>query len=64
MYTYTKEIPMEIDQALEDIKRERLAREEEDEFLDICFDLLAEGIVDDDDIEDLAHAIMDDLSNG
>ena len=55
---------MDIDQALEDIKRERLAREEEEEFLDICFDLLAEGIVDDDDIEDLAHAIMDDLSNG
>ena len=54
---------MEIDQALEDIKRERLAREEDEEFIDLCFELLLQGIVDEDAIEDHAHAIMDDLSN-
>ena len=50
----------DIEQAREDIRLEKLAREEEEEFLDICFDLLMEGIVDEDAIEEAAHAIMDE----
>ena len=51
---------MDIDQSLEDIKRERLAREEDEEFLDLCFELLLQGIVDEDAIEEEAHRIMDE----
>ena len=50
----------DIEQAREDIAKEKRAREEEEEFLDICFDLLMEGIVDEDAIEEAAHAIMDE----
>ena len=49
----------EVQQALAEAKRERLAREEEEEFLDICNDLLMEGIVDEDMIEEEAHKLMD-----
>ena len=50
----------DIEQAREDIRQERLAQEETEEFLDICFDLLMEGIVDEDAVEEAAHAIMDE----
>ena len=53
----------DIDQALEDINNQRRAREEEEEFLDICFDLLAEGLVDEDAIEETAHKILDERNN-
>ena len=53
----------DIEQAREDIKRERLAQEESEEFLDICNDLLMEGIIDEDDIEEEAHKIMDFQNN-
>ena len=36
-----------------------VAREESEEFLDICNDLLMEGIVDEDMIEEEAHRILD-----
>ena len=50
----------DIDQALEDIAKEKRAREEEEEFLDICFDLFNEGLVDEDAIEETAHKILDE----
>ena len=53
----------DIEQAREDIKRERLAQEESEEFLDICNDLLMEGIIDEDAIEEEAHKIMDFQNN-
>ncbi len=49
----------DIEQFREDIKKEKLAREESEEFLDICNDLLMEGIIDEDAIEEEAHKIMD-----
>ena len=49
----------DIEQAREDIKRERLAQEESEEFLDICNDLLMEGIIDEDAIEEEAHKLLD-----
>lgn len=49
----------DIEQAREDIRKERLAQEESEEFLDICNDLLMEGLVDEDAIEEEAHKIMD-----
>ena len=53
----------DIEQAREEIKRERLAQEESEEFLDICNDLLMEGIIDEDAIEEEAHKIMDFQNN-
>ncbi len=50
----------DIEQAREDIAKEKRARMEEEEFLDICNDLLMEGIVDGDAIEEEAHRIMDE----
>ena len=50
----------DVEQAREDIRQERLEQEESEEFLDICFDLLMEGIVDEDAIEETAHRIMDE----
>ena len=52
----------DIEQAREDIKQERLEQEESEEFLDICMDLLMEGIVDEDAIEAEAHRIMDEAN--
>ena len=51
----------DIEQALEDINNERRAREEEETFLDICNELLMEGIIDEDQIEAEAHKILDAL---
>ena len=51
----------DIEQALEDINNERRAREEEETFLDICNELLMEGIIDEDQIEAEAHKILDTL---
>ncbi len=51
----------DIEQALEDINNERRAREEEETFLDICNELLMEGIIDEDQIEAEAHKILDSL---
>ena len=48
----------DIEQAREDIRKERLAQEESEEFLDICNDLLMEGLVDEDAIEEEAHKLM------
>ena len=50
----------DIEQALEDIAKEKRAREEEEEFLDICNDLMMEGLVDEDAIEATAHKILDE----
>jgi hypothetical protein len=50
----------DIEPALEQIKQERLAREEDEEFLDICNDLMMEGLIDEDAIEATAHKIMDE----
>ena len=50
----------DIEQAQEDIKQERLEQEESEEFLDICMELMLEGIVDEDAIEAEAHRIMDE----
>jgi len=36
---------------------------EEEEFLDICFDLLSEGLIDEDQIEAEAHRILDEGRN-
>ncbi len=49
----------DIEQFREDIKKEKLAREESEEFLDICMELMLEGIIDEDQIEAEAHKIMD-----
>ena len=49
----------DIEQAREDIKKEKLEREESEEFLDICMELMLEGIIDEDQIEAEAHKIMD-----
>jgi hypothetical protein len=49
----------DIEQAREDIARERAEREEMSEFLDICFDLFNEGFTDEDAIMDEAHKIME-----
>ncbi len=51
----------DIEQALEDINNQRRAREEEETFLDICNELLMEGIIDEDQIEAEAHKILDSL---
>ena len=53
----------DIDQALEDINNEKRAREEEETFLDICNDLMMEGLIDEDAIEAEAHRIMDEEAN-
>ena len=63
MWEEIQDMPGEIfdvEQAREDIRQERLAQEETEEFLDICFDLLLEGLVDEDAVEEAAHAIMDE----
>ena len=49
----------DIEQFREDIKKEKSAREESEEFLDICMELMLEGIIDEDQIEAEAHSIMD-----
>ena len=49
----------DIEQFREDIKKDKLAREESEEFLDICMELLLEGIIDEDAIEAEAHRILD-----
>ena len=51
------------DQALEDINNEMRAREQEETFLDICNDLMMEGLIDEDAIEAEAHRIMDEELN-
>ena len=53
----------DIEQFREDIKKEKLAREESEEFLDICMELMLEGIIDEDQIEAEAHKIMDFQDN-
>lgn len=50
----------DVEQFREEIAEEKRERSESEEFLDICFDLLAEGIVDEDAIEAEAHRIMDE----
>ena len=54
---------IDIEPALEQINQERLAREEEEEFLDICNDLMMEGLIDEDAIEAEAYRIMDEENN-
>ncbi len=53
----------DIEQFREDIKKEKLEREESEEFLDICMELMLEGIIDEDQIEAEAHKIMDFQDN-
>ena len=50
----------DIEKELEDIAQCKRDREESEEFLDICNDLLMEGIIDEDAIEEEAHRIMDE----
>jgi len=50
----------DIEQAREDIAKEKRAQSEEEEFLDICNDLMMEGLVDEDAIEEEAHRLMDE----
>ena len=52
----------DIEQAREDIAKDMLSRMESEEFLDICMDLLMEGLVDEDAIEAEAHKIMDEMN--
>ena len=49
----------EVQRAVAEVRAARLAREESEEFLDICLELLMEGLVDEDAIEEEAHRIMD-----
>ena len=51
----------DIEQFRQEIREEKLSREE-DEFLDICFDLMLEGLVDEDQIESEAHKILDEAN--
>ena len=51
----------DIEQAREDIRQERLAHLEDEAFLDICHELLMEGLIDEDAIEEEAHRIMDEM---
>ena len=50
----------DIEKALEDIRAEKAARMEEERFLDICNDLMMEGLIDEDAIEEEAHRLMDE----
>ena len=50
----------DIEKALEDIRVEKVARMEEERFLDICNDLMMEGLIDEDAIEEEAHRLMDE----
>ncbi len=52
----------DIERAREEIASDKRAQSEEEEFLDICFDLLAEGLVDEDDIEETAHKLLDEMN--
>ena len=49
-----------IQRAVAEVRAVRLAREESEEFLDICMELLMEGIVDEDMIEEEAHRLLDE----
>jgi len=49
----------DIERAREEIASDKRAQSEEEEFLDICMDLMMEGLVDEDAIEEEAHRIMD-----
>ena len=53
----------DIEQARKEIAQEKRAREEEEMFLDICNDLMMEGLVDEDAIEEEAHKIMDEMDS-
>ena len=62
MWDEIQDMPGEIfdmEQALSDIASDKKAQSEEEEFLDICMDLMMEGLVDEDAIEEEAHRIMD-----
>jgi len=65
MWEEIQDMPGEIfdvEQALDAIASEKRAREEEESFLDICNDLLMEGLVDEDAIEEEAHKLMDEMN--
>ena len=53
----------DIEQARKEIAQDKRAREEEEMFLDICNDLMMEGFVDEDAIEEEAHKIMDQMDS-
>ena len=50
----------DIEQFREEIAQEKREQSESEEFLDICHDLLMEGLIDEDAIEEEAHRIMDE----
>ena len=52
----------DIERFREEIAEDKRAQSESEEFLDICFDLLMEGLVDEDAIEEEAHKIMDGMN--
>ena len=49
----------DIEQFREEMKQERLAQKESEEFLDLCMELMLEGIIDEDQIEAEAHRLLD-----
>ena len=49
----------DVEQFREEIAQEKREQSESEQFLDICHDLLMEGLVDEDAIEAEAHRIMD-----
>ena len=53
----------DIERAREEIAQDKRAQMEEEEFLDICNDLMMEGLVDEDAIEEEAHRILDAQEN-
>jgi hypothetical protein len=53
----------DIERELESIAQAKKEREECEEFVDLCLQLLMEGEVDEDMIEETAHKIMDQNNN-
>lgn len=63
MWEEIQDMPGEIfdvEQALDDIAKEKRAREEEERFVELCYDLMMEGEVDEDAIEAEAHRLLDE----
>lgn len=53
----------DIEREIEDITRAKKEREECEEFVDLCLQLLMEGEVDEDAIEETAHKMMDQTNS-
>jgi len=53
----------DIEKELEDIAQCKREREECERFVELCFELMMEGEIDEDAIEAEAHRIMDEENN-